>query len=130
MMVLGLAEIVSRRVARWRTACIDRRSALVRELVAVTDELGRLAGSDGGSHAARLVAVHGRVARLLPILDVLAIEDAGGVDFTRHEVVGERPTTDAALFDRIAASIRPGYLWRHEVLRPQQVIAYVPAEGS
>ncbi|MBC6457024.1 hypothetical protein [Actinomadura sp. HBU206391] len=66
-----------------------------------------------------------RITEALADAGVSAIREEGAVDTTRHAVLGVRATADPELVDRIAETVRPGYRWNDQVLRPQQVIAYV-----
>jgi molecular chaperone GrpE (heat shock protein) len=45
-------------------------------------------------------------------------------------VVGSRAAPSDVFADQIADTVRPGYAWRGSLLRPQQVIAYVPAAAD
>lgn len=70
-----------------------------------------------------------RVSGMLADLGVRDIHEDGEVDPGRHDVQAVRRTDDPRLIGRIAETVRPGYVWRDRILRPQQVVAYV-GEGS
>jgi hypothetical protein len=69
------------------------------------------------------------ITRLLEQSGIYPIEDDGEVDPTRHEVIEVRGVTQSDLVNHIAATVRPGYAWRGQILRPQEVVAYVRAES-
>jgi molecular chaperone GrpE (heat shock protein) len=100
---------------------------VARELITMADRLVDLRTS-GTTEI--LEWLRARSNALLALCEVAPITDGGTVDFLRHEVVADRPAPRAELVDHIADSVRPGYLWRHHLIRPQQVIAYVDVGGS
>lgn len=60
---------------------------------------------------------------------VTTVEDTGRVAPARHHVVATRDDPSGLLSDRIAETVRPGYFWRDVLLRPQEVVSYVPYVG-
>jgi molecular chaperone GrpE (heat shock protein) len=107
---------------------------VIRELVSVADTLADLIGSDAWSDSrgaeTALRWFEERTAALLGMCDVTRIEDSGQLDLRRHEVVASRAAPSKELPDQIADTVRPGYAWHGSLLRPQQVIAYVPAAAE
>jgi hypothetical protein len=104
---------------------------VVRSLIGLADDLAELTGSDwtGESAARTLGLIQRRVDKALADSGVRVLSDEGPIDPARHEVVGAEPTSgDAA--GGIAATVRRGYLRGDELIRPQQVIAYVTAERA
>lgn len=136
------AEEAERTLAAVHTGCGTRSSstpagtdeppAVARELIAMADRLVDLTGSTAPTDAEQATAVlrwlRGRVDALLALCEVAPITDDGVLNFMRHEVVADRPAPREELVDHIADTVRPGYLWRHDLLRPQQVVAYIAAE--
>ena len=61
-------------------------------------------------------------------MGVSTIEDDGAVDPRWHEVLEAQPTSDPEIDRHIAATVRPGYRTQNELIRPQQVIAWVVDE--
>jgi hypothetical protein len=104
---------------------------VARELVRLADQLpDLLPGKPGVADDTvndTVQWLNTRIQELLAACDVIRIEEAGCLDFSRHEVAGTRPAPDADSAHHIAATVRPGYSWRGRMLRPQQVIAYVLA---
>lgn len=66
-------------------------------------------------------------ATLLEGMGVEILEDAGAFDSRYHTVVDTRPAPTPDQVDQIAETFRPGYRFRDETLRPQEVILYVNA---
>ncbi len=93
--------------------------AIARELIAIADRLA----SQQGAAAPRWL--NRSITRLLAQSEIYLIEDEGEVDPTRHEVIEVRRVTENERVNRIAATVRPGYGWRGQILRPQEVVAYV-----
>jgi len=104
---------------------------VVRELISVVDGLTDLTGtsalSDPQQAGAALRWVQVRTQSLLTACGIASIEDSGHLDLRRHEVVASRAAPQEGLVDQIADTVRPGYEWHGSLVRPQQVIAYVPA---
>lgn len=66
--------------------------------------------------------------RLLERMGVEIIDDSGKFDYNIHVAVGTTETTSELLVDHVAQTVRPGYQYRGEILRLQEVIVYVLAE--
>jgi hypothetical protein len=109
----------------------SRPPPVVPELVGLVEKLAEMTGGaapDGsGPAVAALRWVKQSVQTLLPLCDVEQIVDSGCFDLRRHEVVADRTAPNQELVDHIADTVRPGYAWRGSVLRPQQVVVFVPA---
>jgi molecular chaperone GrpE (heat shock protein) len=98
---------------------------------------GNGSGGDGGSgrgggdgvEPAQAAAVArwigNRLRMMLARCDVAPDNRTGPVDLVRQEIVGWRAAPTPNLVDHIAETVRPGYSWRGQVLRTQQVIIYV-----
>jgi hypothetical protein len=71
--------------------------------------------------------VDDQLRRALAALGVSVIDDSGRFNESRHEVVDVRQTGDESLHEHIAATVREGYRTDTELLRPQQVVAWVRA---
>lgn len=66
-------------------------------------------------------------AKILENMGVEILQDSGMFDSSCHTAVQSRPAPDPEQVDRIAETFRPGYRFRNETLRPQEVIVYVKA---
>jgi hypothetical protein len=128
----AVAELTARSPGAVGAGRHDEPLPITRELIAMADRLAditrRGTGPDTEPAAGVLRWVSGRVQALLALCEVAPIEDQGELDFLRHEVVGDRAAPRPELVDHIADTVRPGYQWRTELVRPQQVIAYVPVD--
>lgn len=111
---------------------------VLRSLIGLADDVAELSGRDWTAEAAAraLRLIQWRVDKVLAECGVEVLADEGLVDPARHEVVGAEPASADAMADRIAATVRRGYLHGDELIRPQQVVAYIttkpaaPAEGN
>jgi hypothetical protein len=110
----------------WNDTYAGEPHPVTYELMAVADRLGELTGSS--IEPTRAVAVGrwigNRVRMMLARCDVAPEIRGGPVDLVRHEVVGWRTAPTPELVDHVAETVRPGYSWRGQMLRTQQVIAY------
>ncbi|MCD7957508.1 MAG: nucleotide exchange factor GrpE [Lachnospiraceae bacterium] len=62
--------------------------------------------------------------RLLEKNDVVILAETGDFEYEKQTIVGTRPTADPELADKIAEVSRPGYVWKGETLRAEEVITY------
>lgn len=63
------------------------------------------------------------IVEILHRLEVTEIESRDTIDRAYHKVVSYEPTEFAEEDGRIVMRLRRGFLWRNEVLRPEEVIA-------
>lgn len=49
----------------------------------------------------------------------------GLFDYERQKIVATQPTDNPALDDQICKTIRPGFLFNKQLIRPQEVVVYV-----
>jgi molecular chaperone GrpE (heat shock protein) len=49
----------------------------------------------------------------------------GPCDYERQRVVGTQPAEDPAQVDHVYSTVRPGYIFHEQLIRPQEVIIYV-----
>lgn len=107
---------------------------VVYDLIAVADSLVDLtddeAIADPVAAAAFARWITQRVGVMLSHCEVTWVADEGMFNPARHEAVASRPAPDTACAGRIAETVRPGYLWRERVIRPQQVIVHSAPEGD
>lgn len=113
---------------------VEKPPLIVSELIHVADRLEDLTGAaapaDAEQAALALRWLSRRARELLAVCDTVRFEDAGRVDSHRQTVVATRPAPTEPQVDEIAVTVRPGYLWRDRLLRPQQVIGYIAAESD
>ena len=67
-------------------------------------------------------------AKLLTDMGVEILEDTGAFDSACHTAVQTRPAQAPEQEDQIAETFRPGYRFRGETLRPQEVIVYTKVQ--
>lgn len=110
----------------------DRRPPdIVHDLIAVADGLVDLTDDEAIADPAAAAAfarwITQRIGTMIIHCEVSWIADEGPFDPARHEAVASRPAPDAEQAGRIAGTVRPGYLWRDQIVRPQQVVVYAAA---
>ncbi len=73
-----------------------------------------------------ITSVRDEVRAILWAIDVSPIQGTTGGRFDprHHQVVRVKPTADPQLDGHIIQIVRPGYLWRGTVLRPEQVVVF------
>lgn len=72
-----------------------------------------------------LEEVYGQITVALAKEGVTLLNLDGLFDYERQMVVGTQPTDDPALNDHICNTIRPGFLFNEQLIRPQEVIVYI-----
>jgi hypothetical protein len=102
---------------------------IVPELIEVADRLAVLDEDDPAYGSAVTRWLESRFVGMLARCEVFVIREDGPVNPSRHEVVDVRPAPDEEHADHIAATVRPGYAWRDQILRAQQVVAYTREDG-
>lgn len=99
-------------------------------LIGLLDRLAELPPASGATEGEALEAVLDWVRRTvlaaLATSGVFPVDDSGPVDPARHKVVATRADPSGRNPGGIAETVRPGYLWGGQVLRHQEVVAYVP----
>jgi hypothetical protein len=105
----------------------DGPPAVVQEAIRLADGLIDLSGSSELPAGTVLRWVEVRTEDLLTACDVRRIEESGTFDPRRHKAEDTQEAPSPELADQIASTVRPGYAWHGAVLRPQQVIVYVPS---
>src|SRR5437762_8942322 len=106
----------------------------VRDLIVVYDDLTTLASqlktASDGRNSERLArwqenlgnAIHGLV-EVFHRLEVTEVEPKEFVDLAIHRVANYESTERAEDNGRIVTRVKPGFIWRGNVLRPEEVIA-------
>lgn len=109
-------------------------AAAVREVIRLADGLLDLTGNGASpeQQQASIVLrwVEARTKSLLTACEVVRIEETGSFDPSRHQAVASRAAPSPELSHQIANTVRPGYAWHGTLLRPQQVVVYVPADQA
>ncbi|WP_462189266.1 MULTISPECIES: nucleotide exchange factor GrpE [unclassified Frankia] len=105
---------------------VDQTIALVEQLADLTKPEPRSAEEN----LAIMEWLGEQATKVLDQCDVVRITDNGPVDPDRHEIVATRTTGQADLAEWIAATVRPGYAWRGQLLRPAAVVVYRYADEA
>ncbi len=77
-----------------------------------------------------LEAIEQQLAEILATEGITTLEETGKFDYQKHRVVSTQPTDDPQQDEFIYATVRPGYLFKEQLLRPQDVIVYLYSQGS
>ncbi|GAA3230932.1 hypothetical protein [Actinocorallia longicatena] len=126
-----VAELVELRRAPKIIDRPEQPPEVAMELIVLADRLADLPGRDGGDQGGALLRwLDGRVRAMFAACEVTTIEERGPVDPLRHQVVGARAAGPGDPLEHVAETVRPGYLWRDVLLRPQQVVAFVEEEDA
>lgn len=110
-----------------RAAAEPPRAAL--GLIALRDEA--LLASHSEHTTARQVSerVIEQIGEILQAEGITALAASQTVDPQRHHVIGIRETQNPALDGKIAETVRPGYAFNGQVIRPEQVITWRAARA-
>jgi len=92
------------------------------------DSPDSLDSPDGARPDPVLAWVRRTVLAALAASGVTPVDDSGPVDPARHNIVATRDDPSGRHCGAIAETVRPGYVWGEELLRHQEVVAYVPPE--
>jgi GrpE len=65
-----------------------------------------------------------RLGKILEREDVTVLEEHDRFNYERQQIVSTKVTDDPEKNDTIAETIRPGYLFKNTIVRPQEVIIY------
>jgi molecular chaperone GrpE len=125
--VAELDQVRSRLERDARKEIERARRDLVLSLLPVLDDLDRaIAAGQSGPGDALLVGVELVRSHFLDRLRGLGVDrfdpTGEGFDPTRHEAVSTVPVAEPSRSGRVAATLRPGYAFGDETLRPAQVV--------
>ena len=97
-------------------------SAAAKELIKLSDWV--LLAKEGGTTVQPevLEEIYRRLTAALSKEGVTPLDASGPCDYERQMVVGTHPTDDPAQNDHVYTTVRPGYLFRDQIIRPQEVI--------
>ena len=99
-------------------------SATAKELIKLSDWV--LLAKQGGTtvQPEALEEIYRRLTAVLSKEGVTPLDVSGPCDYERQMVVGTQPTDDPAQNDHVYTTVRPGYLFHDQLIRPQEVIIY------
>ena len=100
-------------------------SHTAKELIKLSDWV--LLAKAGGTavQPAVLEEIYRQLTGVLAKEGVTLLEAQGPCDYERQMVVGTHPTDDPAQDEHVYSTVRPGYLFHEQLIRPQEVIIYV-----
>lgn len=104
----------------------EKPSTTAQELIRLRDWV-LLANSRAGEDKANsqvLAAIYKQLGKILQKEGITTIEDTGKFDYERHQAVSTQTTDDQQKEDLIYDTVRPGYLFHDQLIRPQEVIVY------
>lgn len=109
---------------------------LIRSLIDMRDNLLlkrdwiRENNFDDGNMNKLVESQYRETGKILQKSGVEVLEDSGRFDISRQTVVETRPTEDLEKVDHIAEIYRPGYLYKGEVLRGQEIVLFTKADAE
>jgi hypothetical protein len=71
-----------------------------------------------------LDAIYKQLGKILVKEGITSLEETGSFNYERHQVVSTQPIDDPEKEDLICDTVRPGYLFKGILFRPQEVIVY------
>lgn len=77
-----------------------------------------------------LSAIYQKIAQILEKEGVTAIEETGRFNYERQRVVSTQVIDKLEKNDWVCATVRPGYLFRGKLIRPQEVIVYTIEQST
>jgi len=72
-----------------------------------------------------LSAIDYELGKILQGEGVMTIEETGVFNCDRQKIIATKITNDSQKSDRICYTVRPGYLFKDELIRPQEAIVYL-----
>lgn len=81
-------------------------------------------GKEGSAFPKVLEDIYKQLGQILEKEGVTSLEETGPYNDKRQEVISTKVTDDPDKNDWICDTVRPGYLFQEELLRPQEVIVY------
>lgn len=75
-----------------------------------------------------LSAIYQQLGRILAQEGVIGIEDTGLFNYERQQIIATQTTDDPEQDEYICDTVRSGYLFQGQLIRPQEVILYCKQE--
>ncbi len=99
-------------------------SLTANELIKLSDWV-LLAKADGTAVQPKVLEeIYRQLTAILAKENVTLLQAKGPCDYERQMVIGTQPTDDPSLNDCVYSTVRPGYLFHQQLIRPQEVIIY------
>lgn len=105
-------------------------SPTAQELIKLRDWVLIAKDGDPSSVAQIMGGLYRKLGGVLEKEGVTALEGGGPFDDERQQVIETRETDDPRQHNQVCGTVRPGYLFGGELIRPQEVIIHTCPSGS
>ncbi|MEA2174716.1 MAG: hypothetical protein QOD00_2308 [Blastocatellia bacterium] len=99
-------------------------SSAAKELIKLRDWVLLAKSGEIASPASVLEGLYRKLGQLLQKEGLTALEAAGPFDEERQQIIETQPTEDPSQDNVVCDTVRPGYLFNGQLVRPQEVILY------
>jgi hypothetical protein len=100
-------------------------SATAKDLIKLRDWLLLAQSDDTNVSSEVLREVYRKLGHILEKEAITTLEATGEFNYEQQQVLDTQITDDPAQDNQICNTIRPGYLFKNRLLRPQEVIVYI-----
>lgn len=100
-------------------------SITAKELIKLSDWVLLAKVNDTAVQPEVLEEIYRQLTAVLAKEGVTPLLATGPCDYERQMVVGTQSTDDLAQVDHVYSTVRPGYIFHDQIIRPQEVIVYV-----
>ncbi|MFM8300904.1 MAG: nucleotide exchange factor GrpE [Microcystis aeruginosa] len=104
----------------------EKPSVTAQELIRLRDWVLLAKSGEGDNQASPKVldAIYKQLGKILVKEEITSLEETGSFNYERQQVVSTQVTDDPEKEDLICDIVRPGYLFKGILFRPQEVIVY------
>ena len=99
-------------------------SSAAKDLIGLRDWVLLAKAGQSVNNPQVLDIIYQKLGEILEKEGVTTLEETGLVNYEKHQVISTQVTDDPKQNECICHTIRPGYLFRGELIRPQEVIVY------
>jgi molecular chaperone GrpE (heat shock protein) len=103
-------------------------SATIQELIKLRDWVLLAKKNQPNGDNTVLSAIYQQLGQILAQEGVVGIEDAGLFNYERQQIIATQVTDDPEQDEYICDTVRSGYLFQGQLIRPQEVIVYCKQE--
>lgn len=109
-----------------REVAEEKPSVTAQELIRLRDWvlLAKSGESDNQASPKVLDAIYKQLGKILEKEGITSLEETGSFNYERQQVVSTQATDEPEKEDLICDIVRPGYLFKGILFRPQEVIVY------
>lgn len=105
-------------------------SVTAKELIKLRDWVLLAKSGDAASNTEALEGIYRKLAQILRKEGVTALEENTAFNEERQQIIDTRPTDDPHQDNVVCDTVRPGYLFNGEIIRPQEVIIFTYEQDS